>query len=140
AAIIELPGLLKRLPDGRQTAAALIIRAARTVLRIQQLDPLHGFFHSSLYRIPLTAYIGKQVAGWLPDISADAVAAITQHAAQHLDIGKLARCRPHSGSSGTINVAIQIRRREIEKYAPLLIALARRRLASEMGMDPDIET
>ena len=62
AAIIELPGLLKRLPDGRQTAAALIIRAARTVLRIQQLDPLHGFFHSSLYRIPLTAYIGKQVA------------------------------------------------------------------------------
>ncbi len=43
AAIIRLPGLEKTWPDGSKEPAAVLVRGFRTVLRVQQLDPLHGF-------------------------------------------------------------------------------------------------
>lgn len=155
AAIISLPGLEKTWNTGAREPAALLVRGFRTILRVQQLDPLHGFLHSDRHRPLVTAFLlGKHLGQ-----TEGRGAAVRQESAapsrsDWLVLQELRRysckrrCIRHllSGGvnddlapSGARRIAMELRLQALRSYAPALLDLAKDRVALELGRDPEIE-
>jgi len=155
AAIISLPGLEKTWPDGRKEPAAIMVRGFRISLRIQHLDPFHGFLLSDRYR-PL-------VAAFLFDRSKRGAIGERWQGQPHLDLCRLPisdfrlqqelerlsckqRCLRYivadhrtSTESSAQRRARELRFKEIHLYAPLLLKMVKESVARELGRNPENE-
>jgi hypothetical protein len=143
AAIIDLPGLQKTWPDGTKTAAALLVRAAKSVIRIQQLDPLHGFFHSCLFSEAVREYFRSRSAEVTANrfMNGDPNLELLEACCCHLDIRAIVHQSPEPDLAGSDpkTLAIWLRLREILEYAPVLVQMIKRKVSRELGRDPDEE-
>lgn len=138
-AIIRLDGVEKLWPDGRTSAAAIIVRGSRTVLRVQQCDPLHGYFHS-----PHHSRLAREYFASRPDIQsmpAALQAQVLDECARHFDLRPLVFTDRYRSlpAADPFRAAREIRLREIHEHAPMMIRLARLRLAQERGLSPDAD-
>jgi SAM-dependent methyltransferase len=135
-AVIELPGEHVLMPDGTFSPAALIVRGFRTVLRLKQLDPIGGFYHSTQH--------GARVGELLLDAALWGEADATSDSAARQRLG-LALDRWAAvaeelrwiftypgGITSPDSQALGLRRKAVRAYAPVLIDIARRRLGKEL--------
>jgi hypothetical protein len=139
--IIALPGISKVWPDGRTTEAAILVRGAKMNLRVQQLDPLHGFFHNQKLFAPMMEIL-RTSNEFLTIELKDGVNGeeILQEACKHLDIRAIACRDRYENRKSTLALLLgrRLRLRYLKDFAPLAIKLAKQRLASELGLDRDI--
>jgi hypothetical protein len=134
------------LGDGRRLEAALVVRGFRSVLRIKQLDPVACFYHSIKASPPLISFVGdprwdfeaEPQALWRGSIAERQAFLI---ALQRYGVsGVLPRIE--SGDHNPLRASdpdARARRRRFDitcTYAPLLLEVAKRRLALELGRDP----
>jgi hypothetical protein len=144
AAILSLPGLYKLWPDGRRQNAALLVRGARMVARVQQLDPLHGFFHSRLFGAVIQDYLRERAValGSNLRVSCSDSERIAERSFRHYDIRPIVdqdRYRNLAASS-IVRLAMFLRWMEIRNYAPVLINIAKRKVSRELDRDPERES
>ncbi len=139
--IIALPGISKIWPDGRTTEAAILVRGAKMNLRVQQLDPLHGFFHNEKLFGPMMEILRTRDEFLAIDLKDGANGEeILQEACKHLDIRAVV-CRDryeNRQSTSALLFGRRLRLRYLQEFAPLAIKLAKQRVASELGVDRDI--
>lgn len=159
-AIIRLPGLETTMPDETKAPAALIVRGFRCVLRVKQLDPLASLFLSVQHRPHLLRFLldprwetnqgNEAYRRTQTDWQANA------HWPQNFDVGLWqALCR-FGGTTGCLRritgndslaepetyfdrQAKWRRLQVIYSYAPILLEIARSRVAEEMGRDHETE-
>lgn len=147
-AVIEIPGAIIRVPHAPEIQAAVMVRGFRCLFRVKQLDPVGHFLHSEEYRA--AAHELMMHPFWSPPSerrTADPLVAWRQqHTLAGLDAyaqaGSLATLVGHAlmppADSG-LSEARARRLTMVRLYAPLLLGLARARLAIELGRDPDRE-
>jgi hypothetical protein len=130
-AIIVLPEEQITMPDDSLSPAAIVVRGFRCVLRVKQLDPVAGFYHS-IQHAPLVAEAVLQAAGTAvpPADTADILLALDEYCAAPDDIRRLVLGRSAAGPS---EQARNLRLSLIHAHAPVLLELARRRLARDLG-------
>jgi hypothetical protein len=136
-AIIRLDGIEKLWPDGRTSPAAIIVRGSRMVLRVQQCDPMHGYFHS-----PHHSRLARDYFATKPDVqsmSAPLQALVLDECAKHFDLRPLVFTDRYRSlpMADPFRAARETRLREIREHAPTMIRLARVRLAQEQGLSSD---
>jgi hypothetical protein len=135
-AILEIGDETVRMPDDSISPAVIIVRGFRCVLRVKQLDPVASLYHS-VQHAPLLAEAILAAAGGPQSADADVddlLIALDQFGPAHDDIRRLL-----TGGAliGPWESARQMRLRLVHRYAPVLIDLARRRLAALEGADID---
>jgi hypothetical protein len=141
AAIVDLPGDHIMMPDGTVSPAVLIVRGFRCVLRVKQLDPIACFYHSIQH--------GPQVIDALLDPVWDAPGtppdgtlallpfALDRYGPAADDLRRVLNVtRPPWAWTPADDAARARRLRVIHAYAPLLLEVAKGRLAVELGRNP----
>ncbi|MBL6613535.1 MAG: hypothetical protein ISP45_05975 [Reyranella sp.] len=147
-AVIEMPGSIIRVPHAPEIQAAVMVRGFRCLFRVKQLDPVGHFLHSEEYRA--AAHELMMHPFWSPATerrTADPLVAWQQqHTLAGLDAyaqaGSLAALVGHAlmpPADPGLGEARARRLAMVRLYAPLLLRLARARLAIELGRDPDKE-
>jgi len=145
-AVIELPGSIIRVPHAPEIQAAVMVRGFRCLFRVKQLDPIGHFLHSEEYRA--AAHELMLHPCWSPPAerrTADPLVAWQQqHTLAGLDAyaqaGSLATLVDHAlmpPADPGLGEARARRLALVRLYAPLLLGLARARLAIELDRDPD---
>ena len=135
-AVVSLPGIRNIMPDGRLTAAALLVRGFRSVLRIHQLDPLCGFLNSDQHR----------------DLVRDFLKDVGNGSDRDREVAALEPClcrcpsfivSPTSaelcGNDRDGKVSRETRLRITLSYAPMPLGIAKARVARELGRHPEAE-
>ncbi len=136
-AVIPLPGLLKTWPDGRQTTAALLVRASKMNLRIQQLDPFHGFFHTTKLQSSMRECFRRLNSATssplVDDVDGDALA----ECCKHIDIRAIVYKERYGGvtTPKPVRTGRGLRFKEVASFAPFALEVAKQRLASELCSD-----
>jgi hypothetical protein len=135
-AIIRLDGIEKIWPDGRTSVAAIIVRGSRMVLRVQQCDPLHGYFHSPYHSNLAREYFARKPE--VQSMPATLQSQVLDECTKHFDLRPIVftdryRTLP---DGDPLRTAREIRLREINEHAPMMVRLARLRLAQECGLTP----
>jgi len=154
-AIINLPGAEIRMPDAASSAAALVVRGFRCVLRIKQLDPVACFYHSLQHGAGLAGYLNDRRwepggADWPENLHARTVdwrraVALDRQGALPDELHRIAQMASQpgiNGGTGLVDPEAGARMRRmyfVRAYAPLLFGVAKTRLAMELGRDPDRE-
>jgi len=129
AAIVALPGLHKSTIDGRNAPAALMVRGSRMVMRLQQLDPVHGFTHADDLYPSVLGTMYAELDRDDPDLDG-----IAHLAARHWHVRPLTRTHHYQlATTDRQATAVRIRCEIMYRYAETAIAVARRRLESELG-------
>ena len=134
------------LGDGQRLEAALVVRGFRSVVRIKQLDPVACFYHSIQASPPLISFVGDP--RW--DFEVESHPLWRAHVAERqafliaLHRYGVSGVLPRIGSLdhsplGASDPDARARQRRFDitrTYAPLLLEVAKRRLAMELGRDP----
>lgn len=135
------------MPDATVSAAALIVRAFRCVLRVKQLDPLVCAMHSPQHTPLIAEYLANRARelrhardGAPPAALADdeqlAWIAERQPASQ-ASLRELVAMPASHGRYDWPSLVRRARLDVVEHYAPALVGLARRRLALEWRCDAE---
>lgn len=138
-ALAELPGDEIVMPDGSIAPAALIVRAFRCVLRVKQLDPLVCALHSPQHTPLIVEYLANR-AREMRQARGDAGPAalhdddqlawiIERQPASQASLRELVAMPASRNLSDWPALVRRARLDVIEDYAPLLLSIARRRLA-----------
>jgi hypothetical protein len=147
-AVIEMPGSIISVPHAPKIQAAVTVRGFRCVFRVKQLDPVGHFLHSTEYmaaahELMLHPFWDRPAARRTAD---PAVAWQQQHTLAALDayaqagaLGTLVEHALMPPADLGLSEARARRLTLVRLYAPLLLGLARARLAIELGRDPDSE-
>lgn len=157
-AIIRLPGLETTMPDETKAPAALIVRGFRSILRVKQLDPLASLFLSVQHRPQLLSFLLDPRWEVAQQPGPNAARTTTSNAAspRNLDLdflqalyrfGGTTTCMRRitgerdgrAGSSYSERRAKERRLQVIYSYAPILLNIAKAKLARELGRDPELE-
>jgi hypothetical protein len=141
AAIVDLPGDHIMMPDRTVSPAVLIVRGFRCVLRVKQLDPIACFYHSIQHAPQIIDALLDPV--WdAPGTPPDGTLALLPFALDRYgpaadDLRRvLDVTRPPWAWTPADDAARMRRLRVIDAYAPLLLDVAKGRLAVELGRDP----
>jgi len=140
--IIEVGGDLIEMPNGKHSPAALLVRGFRCGYRVKQLDPLICCLHSIQHTPLVSAYLadraleiafarGTRLGRGLEADEALARAIEMQGPAQESLRALLHQ--PIDDTDDWATIVARARIEAIEGYAPLLVDVARRRLALELG-------
>jgi hypothetical protein len=139
-AVLKFPGTMAPLPDGSKTAAGVAVRAFRCVLRVRQLDPV-AVFYQSLQHAPLVGPAVLEMAHLHGIEYASERAAILRmldsYAGGFNDIRRVVWPRPLTNEIDA--EAVAIRRWAISRHAPYVLALVQKRVALELGRDPNLD-
>jgi len=147
-AVIELPGSIIKVSHAPDIQAAIMVRGFRCLFRVKQLDPVGHFLHSEEYtaaahELMLHPFWNAPAQRRTADPQ---VAWQQQHTLAGLDAyaraGSLGTLADHTLSPPADAGLAEARARRltlVRLYAPLLLGLARARLALELDRDPDTE-
>ncbi|MBS0558894.1 MAG: hypothetical protein JSR21_02460 [Proteobacteria bacterium] len=126
---IDVPGI------GR-LQAAIAVRGFRCVLRVKQLDPIAGFYHSVQYA-PLAHdfLMHPQWNAIVPAPDAQGMLMALEAYAAGSSLAGLAAPPPTADAAR----ARARRLHAIRLHAPIVLGLARARLAAELGRDPETD-
>lgn len=154
-AVIALADSAIDLAHARSVPAGIAVRGFRCVLRVKQLDPIGGFLHSHqhapaahdfMLHPAWSAITGLPPGADRPDDPAAAALALAQLLLVGLEtyagrssLGELVGAALAPPPFDGLAAALARRLAVIRLYAPTLLALARTRLAVELGRDPDTE-
>jgi hypothetical protein len=141
-AIVRLPGLKIAMPDGQSSESALIVRGFRCVLRVKQLDPLASFYHSVQHE-PLVASFLSHNQLLPPEqskLSSLNYGIERQLEAYSGNVFYAAADDPRGlysniGATNLSDAARSLRLSAVDMYAPLLLEVAKTRLAAELERD-----
>lgn len=139
-AVIGLPDESLRMPDGTLSPAAMILRGFRSLFRVRQLDPVAPFYQSLQHASVLgTALLPPHLdVGLAAEHSPEALLrALDTYADGFDDVRRVLWPRPAADAAD--EAARAIRRALVAAYAPVLLDVVRRRLAVELGRDPDAD-
>jgi hypothetical protein len=139
-AIIEMDTEQVQMLDGTFSARAIMIRAFRNVLRVKQIDPIAGFYHSLQHSALVSSIIIEDMACFLgyntcaPDYRqvdklSRAGADLESFSAAADDFFKIVK----PGFSYSVTRAQHYRQQIIKKYCASIFDLARERVAAETG-------
>ncbi|WP_186774416.1 protein adenylyltransferase SelO family protein [Chitinophaga pinensis] len=139
-AIIEMEGEQVQMMDGTFSGRAIMIRAFRNVLRVKQIDPIAGFYHSLQHSARISSMIIEDMADFLgyntnePDYQqvnrlSHAAADLESFSAAADDFYKVVK----PGTNGYSSRAQHYRQQIIKKYCTSIFDLARKRISSELG-------
>ncbi len=147
-AVIELPGCVIRVPHAPEIQAAIMVRGFRCMFRVKQLDPIGHFLHSQEYTTaahelmlhpfwdaPGARRTADPLMAWRKQHTLAGLVAYAQAAA----LGTLANHALVPPPDIGLGEARARRLSMVRLYAPLLLRLARARLAIELGRDPETE-
>jgi hypothetical protein len=147
-AVIGLRDSVIRVPHAPEIKAAIMIRGFRCALRVKQLDPVGHFLHSQQYTpaahalmlhpfwdAPGARRAADPLAAWQEQQTLAGLEAYAQAAA----LGQLALHALMPPPDAGLGEARARRLALVRLYAPLLLRLARARLAIELGRDPETE-
>jgi hypothetical protein len=147
-AVIGLRDSVIRVSHAPEIEAAVVVRGMRCVLRVKQLDPVGHFLHSQQYTpaahelmlhpywdAPGTWRAADPLAAWREQQTLAGLEAYAQAAA----LGQLAMHALMPPPDAGLGEARARRLALVRLYAPLLLRLARARLAVELGRDPETE-
>jgi hypothetical protein len=128
--------------------AAIVVRGFRSVLRIKQLDPIGGFYHSlahvpeahSFFAHPLWEH-GQPppVPGAFASLDRHRLLLGLDHYAVSSSLAHLVRDALLDPGDPWLTRARARRFAAIRLYVPFVLDLIRRRLAVELGRDPETE-
>jgi hypothetical protein len=152
-AIITLPGEVVRMPDGSESPAALIVRGFRCVLRVKQLDPIASFYHSPQHAAGLLGFLNER--RWEPRqgerrptldtiwIDHAIARGLDRHGALADELSRIVLSSSlDMGASNYVDIDATARLRRFNlicAYAPLLLEIAKMRVAAELGRDPAVD-
>lgn len=147
-AVIELPKHVIRVPHAPEIQAAIMVRGFRCMFRVKQLDPIGHFLHSQEYTAaahelmlhpfwdpPGARRTTDPLVAWRQQHTLAGLDAYAQAAA----LGTLADHALMPPPDIGLGEARARRLSMVRLYAPLLLRLARARLAIELGRDPETE-
>jgi hypothetical protein len=147
-AVIGLPGCVIRVPHAPEIEAAVVVRGFRCMLRVKQLDPVGHFLHSQQYTpaahalmlhpfwdAPGARRAADPLVAWQEQQTLAGLEAYAQTAA----LGQLAVHALMPPPDAGLGEARARRLALVRLYAPVLLGLARARLAVELGRDPESE-
>ena len=144
AAIITLAGVQTTMPDETQEPAALIARGFRSVFRVKQLDPVACLYDSLKHRPQVLTFLMESrwaSGGSEQTFHPDALAGIARALSR---LGFASNCLRHlvtpqdppAGDNPFYREARARRLRVIYCYAPMMLRLAKAKVAEELGRDP----
>jgi hypothetical protein len=147
-AVIGLRDDVIRVPHAPEIATAIMVRGFRCLLRVKQLDPVGHFLHSQQYTPaahalmlhpfwhgPVARPAADPLVAWQEQQTLAGLEAYAQTAA----LGELALHALMPPPDAGLGEARARRLALVRLYAPLLLGLARARLAVELGRDPETE-
>lgn len=146
AAVISLPGEEAPLPDGGTSPAGLAIRGFRCILRVKQLDPVSAFYNA-LQLAPLVGEALLERPAVRPSAQPDGyrhalLRALDTFAGRDDTRRILWATSNDAGDPLDAELeqeAMAIRQALIYEYAPLVVEIARARVAAELERDTDLE-
>jgi hypothetical protein len=148
-AIIAVGGDEIEMPNGTMSAAALLVRGFRCAYRVKQLDPLVCCLHSIQHTPLVGAYLERRArelraARGLPPAGGlaedDALASVLERqAASQESLRELLGTPPagHGEAADWATLVRRVRLEAIDAYAPVLVSMAKRRLARALAVPDD---
>jgi hypothetical protein len=134
-ALADLPGEEMLMTDGSMSPAALVVRAFRCVLRVKQLDPLVCALHSPQHTPLIAEYLAIRARARLPGRTLrddeELAWTVERQPASQASLRTIVAAPVSRDPRTAYDAVHRVRAGIIESYAPLLLAIARRRLALE---------